>query len=78
MIMLWKCDVYSEQEKDNLIKALNKLNSTYAKGGKTKVGRGNRSKTRNTMSVAREIRKDGETWRDALKRAGEMIRNEAK
>ncbi len=26
-------DVYSEQEKDNLIKALNKLNSTYAKGG---------------------------------------------
>tara|TARA_B110000977_G_C11083122_1_gene493588 strand:- start:74 stop:2311 length:2238 start_codon:yes stop_codon:yes gene_type:complete len=29
-------DVYSEQEKDNLIKALNKLNSTYAKGGKLK------------------------------------------
>ena len=28
-------DVYSEQEKDNLIKALNKLNSTYAKGGIT-------------------------------------------
>ena len=30
-------DVYSEQEKDNLIKALNKLNSTYAKGGAVKV-----------------------------------------
>jgi len=33
---------------------------------------------KSVMQIAKEIRKDGEAWRDALKRAGKMMSKEAK
>ena len=54
------------------------------KGGKRKyasvktMDKGNRSKRKTPMSLAKEIRKEGEKWQDAVKRASAIIKKEAK
>ena len=42
------------------------------KGGSVAPSGKSNSSTNNTMQLAKEIRKDGEAWKDALKRAGAM------
>lgn len=42
------------------------------KGGTVKKGSNKRG---SIMQIAKDIRKDGEAWKDALKRAGEIMRN---
>jgi hypothetical protein len=46
-------------------------NPFYAKGGKTKSSG---SKRQTPMSLAKEIRKEGEKWQDAVKRASAMLK----
>ena len=45
------------------------------KGGKTKSSG---SKRRTPMSLAKEIRKEGEKWQDAVKRASAILKKKAK
>jgi len=47
----------------------------FAKGGKTKSSG---SKRRTPMSLAKEIRKEGEKWQDAVKRASAILKKKAK
>ena len=51
------------------------------KGGRRKYSRvktmdkGNRKKRKTPMTLAKEIRKEGEKWQDAVKRASAMLKN---
>ena len=62
----------------------NESEAMEKKGGKRKyasvktMDKGNRSKRKTPMSLAKEIRKEGEKWQDAVKRASAIIKKEAK
>jgi len=62
----------------------NESEAMEKKGGKRKyasvktMDKGNRSKRKTPMSLAKEIRKEGEKWQDAVKRASAMLKKEAK
>jgi hypothetical protein len=58
----------------------NESEAMEKKGGKRKyasvktMDKGNRSKRKTPMSLAKEIRKEGEKWQDAVKRASAMLK----
>ena len=58
----------------------NESEAMEKKGGKRKYARvktmdkGNRKKRQTPMSLAKEIRKEGEKWQDAVKRASAMLK----
>jgi ppGpp synthetase/RelA/SpoT-type nucleotidyltranferase len=58
----------------------NESEAMEKKGGKRKYARvktmdkGNRSKRKTPMTLAKEIRKEGEKWQDAVKRASAMLK----
>ena len=58
----------------------NESEAMEKKGGKRKYSRvktmdkGNRKKRQTPMSLAKEIRKEGEKWQDAVKRASAMLK----
>ena len=62
----------------------NESEAMKKKGGKRKyssvktMDKGSRSKRKTPLTLAKEIRKEGEKWQDAVKRASAILKKEAK
>jgi hypothetical protein len=77
----WKYNVKGEKEGGNIldnyeffVKRPTKYNVILPKS-KSKMSGGGSTKRGGAMQLAKQIRKDGESWKSALKRANEEIRN---